>query len=173
MSAVLIRHTRIVPPPGVCFGRTDVPLAETFAAEAAAVRGRLPWTPSAVWTSPAQRCRALAEFLAPGAVRVDSRLQELDFGAWEGRPWEEFRGPESEAWALDPWHRRPPGGETAAELWMRVAAVREEVLARAMERIVLVTHAGVIRAWRSQAAGRSWTEVFAEPVEMGGVEEAR
>ncbi|HEY0945642.1 MAG TPA: histidine phosphatase family protein [Opitutaceae bacterium] len=172
MNLVLIRHTRVAAPAGVCFGRTDVPLAPTFAEEAAAVRARLPWTPRAVWSSPARRCRALAESLAPGAVCVDPRLQALDFGAWEGRRWDEFRDAESEAWALDPWARRPPGGETAAELWARVGAVRAELLARAEQRLAIVTHAGVIRAWRSHATGRPWADVFAEPVECGEIEPA-
>lgn len=173
MNAVLIRHTHVIAPGGVCFGRTDVPLADTFASDAAMVRARLPWVPSAVWSSPAQRCLALAECLAPDAVRIDPRLQELNFGAWEGRRWDEFRDAESEAWALDPWNRRPPGGETAEELWARVGAVRADVLACAEARLAIVTHAGVIRAWRGHATGRSWREVLGEPVELGGVEPAR
>ena len=49
MNAVLVRHTRSVVPPGVCYGRTEVPLADTFPEEARAVRERLPWVPPEVW----------------------------------------------------------------------------------------------------------------------------
>jgi alpha-ribazole phosphatase len=170
MKAILIRHTRIDVPAGICYGRSDLPLLDTFPEEALAVLGRMPWVPGEVWTSPATRCRALAERLGASRVRVDPRLQELDFGAWEGRRWEDFRGPESEAWALDPWSRRPPAGETAAELWERVAAVRCELAAMEADRVALVTHAGVIRAWRGQASGRSLREVWSEPVAYGAVE---
>jgi alpha-ribazole phosphatase len=169
MKAVLIRHTRIRAPLGVCYGRTAYPLAATFAEEARGVRAILPWAPTEVWTSPADRCRALADTLeAP--VRIDPRLAELDFGQWEGRRWVDFRGPASDAWALDPWTQRPPDGETTAELWARVGRVRSELLSRDSGRIVLVTHAGVIRAWRGLVSGRSLREVWAEPVAFGGVE---
>jgi alpha-ribazole phosphatase len=172
MNAALIRHTRIAAPAGVCYGRSDVPLAATFPEDARAVRERLPWIPAEVWTSPAQRCRALAEQLGAAQVRIDPRLQELDFGEWEGRRWNEFHGPASVAWARDPWNERPPAGETAAELWARVQAFRAELLARGADRIALVTHAGVIRAWRGLTTGRSLREVWAEPVAFGGIEVA-
>jgi len=170
VKTVLIRHTRVAVPPGVCYGRTDVPLAETFAEEARSVRERLPWEPAEVWTSPALRCRALAERLGAAPVRIEPRLRELDFGAWEGRRWEDFRGPESEAWALDPWGRRPPGGETAEELWKRVGELRSELIAAKADRIALVTHAGVIRAWRGHVTGRSLNELWADPVAFGEIQ---
>ncbi len=172
MNAVLIRHTRIAALASVCYGRSDVPLADTFPEDARAVRERLPWMPAEVWTSPAQRCRALAEQLGAARVRVEPRLQELDFGAWEGRRWEDFRGSESEAWANDPWNLRPPGGETAVELWARVGELRAELLAGDTDRIALITHAGVIRAWRGLMTGRSLRELWSESVEFGGIEAA-
>ena len=170
MSIVLIRHTRVMAA-GLCYGWFDVPLAETFATEAAAVRAALPWTPDEVWTSPAARCRALADTLGVAHLKVEPRLRELHMGAWEGQRWEEFRGPESEAWALDPWRRRAPGGETAEEFWARVAAVRAELRLRASEgkHIAVVTHGGVIRAWRGLAEGRGLGEMMREPVAFGSV----
>ena len=35
MEVILIRHTSVDVPPGVCYGQTDVPLKPTFEAEAA------------------------------------------------------------------------------------------------------------------------------------------
>ncbi len=169
MPIGLIRHTRLAGAPGLCYGRSEVPLAASFDAEVAAVRAQLPWSPEVVWTSPAARCRRLAERLG-GTLREDARLQELHFGAWEGRVWESFRGPESEAWALNPWALRPPGGETGEELWRRVADFRAELArGRAAQRVVVVTHAGVIRAWRTQAEGRTWADSLTLPVEFGAL----
>lgn len=170
MNAVMVRHTRLAAAvAGLCYGRTEVALAGTFVEEAQVLRNALPWTPCEVWMSPAARCRVLAEVLAAGGpVRGDARLQELDFGAWEGRKWEAFRGPESEAWALDPWGLRPPGGETGLEMWARVAAVRAEVSVR--ERVLVVTHAGVIRIWKRLAAGGGpGAEVFTEDAGYGNI----
>ncbi len=173
MKAVLVRHTRLAGDvSGLCYGRAEVALAETFAEEASALRTVLRWPPREVWTSPSTRCRVLADALAGGAsVRADERLQELNFGAWEGRRWETFRSPESEAWALDPWTLRPPDGETGLEMWARVAAARAEIDALSADaRVVVVTHAGVIRMWRRLAAGGGpGPAVFAEDVGFGRV----
>ena len=88
MEAVLVRHTSVDVPPGVCYGRTDVPLKATFPQEATAVAAALPTPPfDAVYTSPLSRCERLAAFCGwPDAVR-ESCLLEMDFGAWEMRPW--------------------------------------------------------------------------------------
>jgi alpha-ribazole phosphatase len=170
---LLIRHTRLAVAPGLCYGRAEFPLAPTFAAEAAELLARMPWTPDEIWTSPAARCARLANTLSVPADRIhaDPRLLELDFGEWENRPWESFRSPQSEAWARDPCRVRPPGGETAGELHRRVGAMRAELLARLAAgknlRLAVVTHAGVIRSWRAHASGRGLMDFFGEPVPHG------
>ena len=169
MSGLLIRHTRVAIPQGLCYGRTNVPLAETFEEESAAVRAGLPWTPLAVWSSPAERCRRLAARLTAGEVRIEPRLAELDMGEWDGRRWDDLSGPVHEAWKADPWGTRPPGGESAEDLVARVGALRAEVMAARPERLVLVTHAGVIRAWRSIGEGRPLAELFSEAVGFGSL----
>ena len=169
MNGFLIRHTRVAIPQGLCYGRTDVPLAASFETEAAVVRASLPWVPLAVWSSPATRCRELATRLTEGAVRIEPRLAELDMGEWDGRRWEELSGPVHEAWKADPWRTRPPGGESAGDLVARVGALRAEVMAARPERLLLVTHAGVIRAWRSIGEGRALAELFSEAVGFGSL----
>jgi alpha-ribazole phosphatase len=169
MNAILIRHTRIEVPPGFCYGHFDVPLADTFATDAAAVLAALPWRPSMVWSSPAGRCRRLAELLGAGEIRVDARLAELHLGEWEGQRWDDLCGPAFEAWKKDPWHERPPGGETAPEFVARVSSVRSDVLAHTADRIALVTHAGVIRAWRSLAGDKPLPEMFEDQLPFGSI----
>ena len=105
-------------------------------------------------------------------MRIEPRLQELNFGEGEGRRWKVFRDATSEAWARDPWTRRPPGGKTVAELLARVGELRAELLARMADRVALVTHAGVIRVWRGLTTGQSLPELWSEPVEFGGIETA-
>ena len=77
----LIRHPRPLVAAGICYGRLDIP-AENAAAEAARLRRELPLE-LPVWSSPLLRCRALAAELHP-LPRIDDRLAEMDFGAWEG-----------------------------------------------------------------------------------------
>lgn len=154
MNACLIRHTTVVTPTGLCYGRADVPLAESFRQDVAEVRKALPFQPAEIWSSPSLRCLELARRLAGKRllVKIEPRLREMNFGEWEGRLWTSFHGPESDAWALDPWNLRPPGGESGLEMWARVAALRAEILGRA--KVALITHAGVIRLWRAMAEDR-------------------
>jgi alpha-ribazole phosphatase len=154
---------------GLCYGHHDVPLAASFADEARAIVAQLPWVPVETWSSPAERCQRLARVLAKGAVTTDPRLAELHMGRWEGCRWEELRGPEVDAWFADPWHARPPGGETVPELLARVGELQAEWRRRRAERCVLVTHAGVIRAWRSLCEKRPLAELMAEAVPLGSL----
>lgn len=41
MEVILIRHTSVDVPPGVCYGQTDVPLKPTFEQEAAITQENL------------------------------------------------------------------------------------------------------------------------------------
>lgn len=41
MEVILIRHTSVDVPPGVCYGQTDVPLKPTFEQEAAVTQENL------------------------------------------------------------------------------------------------------------------------------------
>lgn len=176
MSVFLVRHTRVQVEPGVCYGRSDYPLASSFEDEAEALREQLPDAISEFWSSPAPRCISLGQRWAELEARdlqVHPDLQELNFGAWEGKLWREFRGPESDAWAVDPWTRRPPGGESAEEMWLRVEQIRTRLLVRSTQStdpLAVITHAGVIRFWRAMDLGRPPTsDVFDQPVGYGTV----
>ncbi|MEM9782689.1 MAG: histidine phosphatase family protein [Pseudomonadota bacterium] len=164
VPAVWLRHPRVAVAPGLCYGRLDValgPTADVEIAEALAATPRV----SAVWRSPAGRCAALAEALAERdgvAVVVDPRLHELDFGTWEGRPWDEIDRAESDPWAADPRCLAPPGGERFDDLIARVAGLLEETDLPCDAGVV--AHAGVIRAARMLLAGDSFETVFAAAV---------
>jgi alpha-ribazole phosphatase len=161
---ILVRHTSVAALPGLCYGRTDVPLASTFAEDAAKVRAALGVVPRLAFASPSIRCRQLAEVLGAPAVRVDPRLMELDFGAWENRRWDDLPRAEVDAWANDFVETAPPGGETFRALAERVASFRREHEATDG---VVITHGGVIRAWLCQVEGHPLREAFARRVDCG------
>ncbi len=172
MKAVLVRHTRTEGKVGICYGRSDVPVTGNFHVEAREIESALPWSPRQIWSSPSERCRKLARFLAGGLdleVRIDERLAELDFGDWEGKAWPGPHDAQARRWYDSPWTERPPNGEKAEELCARVAAFREELLASHSDHVVIVTHAGVIRAWKSLALRRPLADVFAQRVEYGEI----
>jgi alpha-ribazole phosphatase len=144
----LIRHPRPLVAPGICYGRLDLP-ADDPPAVAAALRGELP-PGLPVWSSPLQRCRVLAGLLH-AAPAIDARLMEMDFGDWEGRPWDSIPRAELDAWAADIADYAPPGGESPRQLQQRVLAF---VATLAVAEAVLVTHAGVIRSLHAYVSGR-------------------
>jgi broad specificity phosphatase PhoE len=83
--------------------------------------------------------------LHPTFYRVDERLKELSFGAWEGLTWKEVRAREPQAAAgrqRDKWNYAPPGGESYAMLAERVAPAVADLKRDA----VMVSHGGVARA---------------------------
>lgn len=147
MPLILARHTAPQGTDGLCYGRLDVALAETFEAEAKALLATLPSIDLLI-TSPASRCQRLADWI--GARRslapvTDARFQEMGFGAWEGRLWDDIPRNELDLWAENFSEARPHGGESVAMLAARVADGLA-ALARAPGTILVITHAGVIRA---------------------------
>ncbi|WP_019590982.1 histidine phosphatase family protein [Thioalkalivibrio sp. ALE20] len=106
-------------------------------------------------TSPLARCRAFAEHLADErgvALSTAHDLREIGFGAWEGRTraqLQEERPEEYRAFYADPEHNRPEGAEMLDAFRQRVAAAFAESVeapGRSDEHVLLVVHAGVIRA---------------------------
>ncbi len=142
----LVRHPPVAAA-GRCYGRTEL-LPDP--AETAALAERLRPLGGLVWTSPARRCRDVAATLGPH--RVDDRLAELDFGEWEGRPWDDVPRPSLDAWALDPWGFAPPGGESGRSLAARVQAFH---CALPPGCHVVITHGGPLKVLRALV----WREV--------------
>lgn len=147
MAVLMVRHTRPLVAEGICYGQTDLDVADNFEKEAGTVVERLPII-SHILSSPLKRCRKLADHVGKCrglSVETDTRLMEMDFGRWEGLAWNAFPRPELDAWADDFYHANPHGGESVADLKARTDAVLIEVRARADQTLV-VTHAGIIRA---------------------------
>jgi broad specificity phosphatase PhoE len=129
MDLVLIRHPETAVDAGICYGRSDVPLAGDARVASDALFQRLNGLgappPQTLWTSPLRRCASVAAWLARdcGCVaRADPRLQEIDFGAWERMRWETIDRTALDAWAADFIHARVHGGESVAQFAARVAA---------------------------------------------------
>jgi probable phosphoglycerate mutase len=93
--------------------------------------------------------------LYPNHYRLDDRLVELTFGAWEGMTWKEVRKSEPQLATLrerDKWNYAPPGGgESYAMLADRVRPILDDLT----RETVLVAHGGVARAFLAVACGVS------------------
>ena len=156
MKLHLLRHPRPAVDHGLCYGASDVPadaaaLAQVLATLAeAGLPGSLP-----VYTSPLRRCRDLAAALAPAVLRVDARLAEMDFGAWEMRSWSDIPRTDVDAWNADLLHYRPGGAENVMDVARRVAAFRSELLHANVPEALVVCHAGTIRLLLAMRPGLS------------------
>lgn len=145
MHIHLIRHTRLQAE-GLCYGRHDPPLADSFEAEAQALAARLADLPTMdFYCSPALRCRRLAERLGL-QPQYDERLLELDFGDWEGLAWADIPWVESDAWTANFVHQAPPNGERYAALQARAVNFLQMLRTSGEADVGVITHAGVIRA---------------------------
>ena len=159
----LLRHTKPVGAQGLCYGRSDLAVGPCFAKHAERIARDLP--PIArIITSPLSRCAVLAEFIASTrglSVTIDSRLTEMDFGAWEGVPWSDIPRAELDEWAADLLHARPHGGESVADLRDRsLRALRDHFAPDTL----IVTHHGVIKSARWLSMG---TEAWQSDLPFG------
>ena len=114
MKLILVRHTSVAVDRGICYGQTDVPLADSFPSEAEIVKNKLKqYSFDAIYTSPLARCRKLAEFCGfPDAIS-DARLMEMNFGEWEMKRYDEIEDPRLKLWYEDYLNVNATGGESA------------------------------------------------------------
>ncbi len=140
-------------------GSLDDALTENGWAQmrAAVVEGG-PW--DRLVSSPLQRCARFAAELGEQLnlpVQLDKDLQELHFGAWEGQSAAALMETDAEALGLfwaDPYGFTPPQGEPVSDFSVRVlGAVARLHNAYAGERILLISHGGVMRLLLAQARG--------------------
>lgn len=140
-------------------GRTDDPLSERgWSQLQAAVAGDRRW--DAIVASGLARSQGFARWLADERgceLVVDDRLNEFDFGDWDGRTldalWRDC-GDEIAAFFGDPDAVTPPGGETAAAFRARVRAARDALVGRYPgSRLLVVGHGGVLRQWVADVVG--------------------
>ena len=167
----LIRHTTPDIAPGICYGQMDIGVSKSFADEAAAVSGWLS-PPELIITSPLQRTRRLAEYLASQfqcELRSHAGLLEMHFGDWEGRSWSDIPRSEIDAWSADMLNYTPPNGESAQQLMRRVENMLQDLALLPQQHIAIVAHGGSIRALLAQLAGIPLSQTLSWQIEYGAV----
>jgi broad specificity phosphatase PhoE len=139
----------------------DVPLSDTGRGQAAALGRHLAGLPeddrpTAVLSSPFARALATAELAVDGLdvrVRTDERLRERDFGAFDGMTKagirEDFPDEARRRDLLGKFYYRPPGGESWADVALRIRSLlATESLRHDGERVLVVAHQAVIMVFR-------------------------
>ncbi len=169
MRLWLARHARPLIEEGLCYGALDVAADDS---ETAAAARRLAETlPQGVdvLSSPLRRCTQLAHALArlrPDLVpRMDPRLAEMDFGAWEGRPWHSIERAEIDAWTIDfAGYRAGGSGECVSQFAARVNQLLAETRAGARDQ-AWIAHAGVFKVLLRRVHGMALATAADWPAE--------
>ena len=148
----LVRHARPLIEPGRCYGRLDIRADAEASMQAAQAlhRALQPWRGDlSLWHSPLQRCKQLTldlQELEPDFMaRPDARLQEMDFGRWEGLRWDEIGASAVDDWARNLALHAPGGGESLAQMLARVAQALDDARSCNSSQVVWICHAGVAR----------------------------
>jgi len=118
-------------------------------------------------SSPLSRCLKFSEALADTLninFSVEDNLKEIGFGSWEGRTPEDIKNNEGDAlenFLLDPVNNRPAGAEPLDDFAQRVWTMYENIASQYQGRHVLIVgHAGVIRAITSKTLGMALDDVY-------------
>ncbi|WP_095060867.1 alpha-ribazole phosphatase family protein [Pseudomonas sp. Irchel s3f7] len=154
----LLRHGETELGGGLRGSLDDALTDKGWAQMRAAVVEQRPW--DRLVSSPLQRCARFAQELGAQLsvpVSLDKDLQELHFGDWEGQSAAVLMETDAEGlgrfWA-DPYAFTPPQGEPVADFSRRVlTAVARLQVSYAGERVLLISHGGVMRLLLAQARG--------------------
>jgi broad specificity phosphatase PhoE len=152
---ILVRHGQTdANARGLLLGRADPPLNDTGRRQARALAAAVP--PGArIVSSPLARARDTAAELAAGAgaVEVDERWVEMDYGDLDGRPATALDERSWRVWRQDP-DFVPAGGESLAAVCARVREACAELAGAAADGdVVVVSHVSPIKAAVTWALG--------------------
>ena len=174
----LIRHTEPAEwAKGLCHGALDVPLSDDGEVHARRIGDHLREVRiDAVYSSPLSRAVVTASAVAsPHGLEPMLRedLREIDFGAFEGRTFDEIAASHPDLyaqWMSEPTSVRFPGGEGYGDLSAR--ATREITRIRCEHEggsVSVVTHGGVIRAVLAAILGVAGPMIFRIDQSWGGI----
>ena len=173
MRIDLLRHGECVDEVFLRGRRTDSPLSRKGMGQMRRrlIRRRY----DVVWTSPLARCRAFAEEWADTHnldVQVLDDLAERDWGLWDGLTLEAVQRQwpvELEAYLADPFGVTPPEAETLEDFRARVHRALRTVVLGGGERVLVVTHGGVIKLAAQRVLDFPDRQLFSFGIEYAGL----
>ena len=167
MELILVRHTKVAVK-GVCYGFSDVNLADTFEREKDEVLKIVDTKGILVVSSPLSRCTKLASYLS-SKFQTDKRIKELNFGDWEMKKWDDLSDPKFDIWMNDYINYKCPNGESLLDMKSRVEDFYKEITSKNYNKVIIVTHGGVIRLFYHLIKGVSLENIFDIKIEYGEV----
>ena len=173
MEIYLVRHTETVCEKGICYGQTDVNIAQPYDIIFENIVQQLPQD-ALLYTSPLQRCTLLTKHIQKKAqitnYKEDKRLMEMNFGDWEMKNWNEIPQEDLNPWMEDFVNIRVPNGESFVDLHERVSDFMEnEILSKTSQKVIIVAHAGVVRSILCLLNSLPLKDAFQNKVDFGQV----
>lgn len=172
MKVYFIRHTSVKVAEGVCYGRSDVPLNDSFEEEAAETLAEIKNINfDKVYTSPLGRAVKLATYCGFPKAEQDPRLMELDFGDWEMQKFDDIKEIDHETWFKDYLKIKPTNGESYQDMAARVASFITELRQQPYENVAVFCHGGTILCAQVYAGLIKQEGMFEHITPYGGVVE--
>lgn len=147
---ILIRHG-MTGYSGRYIGSTDVSLSDEGRKQILSLKNSETFSQAdTIITSPMLRCRESCDIIFPEkTINYDSNLREVDFGRWECLNFNEIV--EKDAALVDDWAKLSqefsfPDGENIGHFIGRVQQTAARIISLSDEKVIVVTHGGVIRA---------------------------
>jgi alpha-ribazole phosphatase len=192
LDLYFIRHTSVAVSKAVCYGSSDVSLSENFMYEKQEVWQKFSRAASNlqkqavhIYSSPLQRCQLLATFVAQQIepqlpITLDKRIQEMHFGDWEMKKWDELPIDSFQTWMTAFMHTTVPNGENLTKLHQRSSSFLTTVIEKHYknnslqpESVLIFSHAGTIRTMLAQCLGMPLENTFRFGMEYGALSRAR
>ena len=151
-DVIVVRHGETISEPGICIGRTNVPLSERGRKRAEILgkylKEKYPDI-GRIITSPLDRAVATALEVSKFyeiMPETDENVTEIDLGKWEGKHFDKIREEDPSAFMKrgeDPWDYRISEAETFYEAALRFQK-RINVYAEDEKDVLVAAHKGVI-----------------------------
>ncbi|KQX06298.1 alpha-ribazole phosphatase [Flavobacterium sp. Root420] len=173
MEIYLVRHTETACEKGLCYGQSDVNIAEPFDSIFKNIVTQLP-SEAIVFSSPLKRCVLLAKYIQDNIKTIsyqeDKRLMEMNFGDWEMKNWNDILPEQLNPWMEDFVNVPASNGESFVELHNRVEDFLTDLRSKEINQpIVLVCHAGIIRSILCHYSSLPLKDAFQNKVDFGEV----
>ncbi|GAA3781004.1 alpha-ribazole phosphatase [Flavobacterium ginsengiterrae] len=172
MEIYLVRHTETICEKGVCYGQSDVDIAEPFEEIFKRIISELPRN-AVIFTSPLKRCAILAKHIQKNnnaiSYQEDDRLKEMNFGDWELKNWDDISPEELNPWMEDFVNIRASNGESFTELHERTRQFLSDEISKIQQPVIIVAHAGIIRSIICHQTSLPLKEAFKNKIDFGEI----
>ncbi len=171
----LVRHGAAEAAEARAMGHTDPPLSAEGQSQVEGLAERSNLKPDRLISSDLRRAHETATLLGRRwdlEPARDARLREMNFGSWDGKLWSEIESADAAGlrrW-MENWVAAPaPGGESFSDVAIRTRKWLDEIQSAPPRNLVVVAHAGSIRALLCHLLGAPLEAAFGFAVDRACV----